>query len=187
MHNYRLRMPSAVRTTVNSVLFSLAAIAQSGIRLLAFRRLRVFTCLSPTEPFRCIFPLRDGPNDSLLPSASPESETFCPDTSRHLRLGGAVCWQNYNARPRRPRHPAALSVSSNVPIGLPPNGDRNHLTKLDHFVFLWKKKSANRRTAVKPGGQPWAPLRQRMPGACLGPLQAQAEICAWHSWAKICS
>jgi len=28
--------------------------------------------MSPTEPFRRIFPLRDGPNDSLLPSASPE-------------------------------------------------------------------------------------------------------------------
>ena len=38
---------------------------------MAFRRLRVYTRLSPTEPFRCIFPLRDGPNDSLLPSASP--------------------------------------------------------------------------------------------------------------------
>jgi hypothetical protein len=31
------------------------------------------------------------------------------------------------------------------PIGLPPNGDRNHPTKLDHFVFLRKKKSATRR------------------------------------------
>jgi len=44
----------------------------TGIRFLAFWRLRVYTRLSPTEPFRCIFPLRDGPNDSLLPSASPE-------------------------------------------------------------------------------------------------------------------
>ena len=37
-----------------------------------------------------------------------------------------------------------LSVSTKVSIGLPPNGDRNHPTKLDHFVFLRKKKSANR-------------------------------------------
>jgi len=37
-----------------------------------------------------------------------------------------------------------LSVSTKVSIGLPPNGDRNHPTKLDHFVFLGKKKSANR-------------------------------------------
>jgi hypothetical protein len=37
-----------------------------------------------------------------------------------------------------------LSVSTKVSIGLPPNGDRNHPTKLDHFVFLQKKKSANR-------------------------------------------
>jgi hypothetical protein len=37
-----------------------------------------------------------------------------------------------------------LSVSTKVCIGLPPNGDRNHPTKLDHFVFLRKKKSANR-------------------------------------------
>jgi hypothetical protein len=37
-----------------------------------------------------------------------------------------------------------LSVSTKVAIGLPPNGDRNHPTKLDHFVFLRKKKSANR-------------------------------------------
>ena len=32
-----------------------------------------------------------------------------------------------------------LSVSTKVSIGLPPNGDRNHPTKLDHFVFLRKK------------------------------------------------
>ena len=38
-----------------------------------------------------------------------------------------------------------LSVSTKVSIGLPPNGDRNHPTKLDHFVFLRKKKSATRR------------------------------------------
>jgi hypothetical protein len=37
-----------------------------------------------------------------------------------------------------------LSVSTKVSIGLPPNGDRNHPTKLDHFVFLHKKKTANR-------------------------------------------
>jgi hypothetical protein len=37
-----------------------------------------------------------------------------------------------------------LSVSTKVSIGLPPNGDRNHPTKLDHFVFLRKTKSANR-------------------------------------------
>jgi hypothetical protein len=37
-----------------------------------------------------------------------------------------------------------LSVSTKVSIGLPPNGDRNHPTKLDHFLFLCKKKSANR-------------------------------------------
>jgi hypothetical protein len=37
-----------------------------------------------------------------------------------------------------------LSVSTKVSIGLPPNGDRNHPTKLDHFVFLRKMKSANR-------------------------------------------
>jgi len=37
-----------------------------------------------------------------------------------------------------------LSVSTKVSIGLPPNGDRNHPTKLDHFAFLRKKKTANR-------------------------------------------
>ena len=37
-----------------------------------------------------------------------------------------------------------LSVSTKVSIGLPPNGDCNHPTKLDLFVFLRKKKSANR-------------------------------------------
>ena len=37
-----------------------------------------------------------------------------------------------------------LSVSAKVSIGLPPNGDRYHPTKLDHFVFPRKKKSANR-------------------------------------------
>jgi hypothetical protein len=37
-----------------------------------------------------------------------------------------------------------LSVSTKVSIGLPPNGDCNHPAKLNHFVFLRKKKSANR-------------------------------------------
>ena len=37
-----------------------------------------------------------------------------------------------------------LSVSTKVSIGLPPNGDHNYPTKLDHFVFLCKKKTANR-------------------------------------------
>jgi hypothetical protein len=37
-----------------------------------------------------------------------------------------------------------LSVSTKVSIGLPPNGDRNHPTKLDHFVFLLKKKAGTR-------------------------------------------
>ncbi len=37
-----------------------------------------------------------------------------------------------------------LSGSTKVSIGLPPNGERNHPTKLDHFVFLRKKKTANR-------------------------------------------
>jgi hypothetical protein len=39
---------------------------------------------------------------------------------------------------------ARVSVSTKVSIGLPPNGDRNHPTKLDHFAFLRKKKTANR-------------------------------------------
>jgi Recombination directionality factor-like len=42
-----------------------------------------------------------------------------------------------------------LSVSTKVSIGLPPNGDRNHPTKLDHFVFLRKKKT--------PRGVEWEP------------------------------
>jgi hypothetical protein len=37
-----------------------------------------------------------------------------------------------------------MSVSTKVSVVLPPNGDRNHPAKLDHFVFLRKKKSANR-------------------------------------------
>jgi hypothetical protein len=35
-----------------------------------------------------------------------------------------------------------LSVSTKIAIGLPPNGDRNYPTKLDHFVFLRKKRTA---------------------------------------------
>ena len=42
---------------------------------------RVYTRLSPTEPLRCIFTLRDGPNDSLLPSASPERLQSSPAPS----------------------------------------------------------------------------------------------------------
>jgi hypothetical protein len=37
-----------------------------------------------------------------------------------------------------------LSVSTKVSIGLPPNRDCNHPTKLDHFAFLRKVKSAAR-------------------------------------------
>ena len=37
-----------------------------------------------------------------------------------------------------------LTISTKVSIGLPPNGDCNHPTKLDHFVFLRNKKSASR-------------------------------------------
>jgi hypothetical protein len=35
-----------------------------------------------------------------------------------------------------------LSVSTKLAIGLPPNGNRNHPTKLDHFLFLRKKRTA---------------------------------------------
>jgi len=35
-----------------------------------------------------------------------------------------------------------LSVSTKVAIGIPPQGDRNYPSKLDHFVFLRKKKTA---------------------------------------------
>lgn len=35
-----------------------------------------------------------------------------------------------------------LSVSTKLAIGLPPNGDRNYPTKLDHFVFLRKQRTA---------------------------------------------
>ncbi|HXW90309.1 MAG TPA: hypothetical protein VEK33_07160 [Terriglobales bacterium] len=42
-----------------------------------------------------------------------------------------------------------MSVSTKVAIGLPPNGERNHPTKLDHFVFL-KKKKAEEGTEWEP-------------------------------------
>lgn len=35
-----------------------------------------------------------------------------------------------------------LAVSTKVAIGIPPQGDRNYPSKLDHFVFLRKKKTA---------------------------------------------
>ncbi|MCL5671613.1 MAG: hypothetical protein M1423_10025, partial [Acidobacteria bacterium] len=35
-----------------------------------------------------------------------------------------------------------LAVSTKVAIGMPPEGDRNYPSKLDHFVFLRKKKTA---------------------------------------------
>jgi hypothetical protein len=38
----------------------------------------------------------------------------------------------------------SLPVSTKVSIGPPPDRNCNHSTKLDHFVFLRKKKSANR-------------------------------------------
>jgi len=42
-----------------------------------------------------------------------------------------------------------LSVSTKVAIGIPPQGDRNYPSKLDHFVFLRKKKT--------PKGVEWEP------------------------------
>lgn len=42
-----------------------------------------------------------------------------------------------------------LSVSTKVAIGMPPQGDRNYPCKLDHFVFLRKKKT--------PKGVEWEP------------------------------
>jgi hypothetical protein len=50
----------------------------TGISMLAFRRPRLYRRLSPTESFQRIFPLRDRPNDSLLPSASPEHPPWSP-------------------------------------------------------------------------------------------------------------
>jgi hypothetical protein len=35
-----------------------------------------------------------------------------------------------------------LAVSTKVAIGMPPQGERNYPSKLDHFVFLRKKKTA---------------------------------------------
>jgi hypothetical protein len=42
-----------------------------------------------------------------------------------------------------------LSVSTKVAIGIPPQGDRNYPSKLDHFVFLRKRKT--------PKGVEWEP------------------------------
>ena len=125
-----------------------------------------------------------------------------------------------------------LSVSTKVSIGLPPNGDRNHPTKLDHFVFLRKKKSANRlgweadpeltehygeecrelhimlidddienvfptsyawwtaterkcwgdgtsatrRTAEKPGGEPWTPAEADVRSFCVGQCKPGGDL-----------
>src|SRR3989449_4687114 len=125
-----------------------------------------------------------------------------------------------------------LSVSTKVSIGLPPNGDRNHPTKLDHFVFLRKKKaaggvewepdpelthhygeqchelhimlidddienvfpssyawwtaterkcwgdgvSASRRTAEKPGGQPWTPCGSGCPELAAGQCKPGGDL-----------
>src|ERR1035437_6156271 len=43
--------------------------------------MRVYTRLSATEPFRCVSPLGDGRNDSLLPSARPERPHSSPAPS----------------------------------------------------------------------------------------------------------
>lgn len=125
-----------------------------------------------------------------------------------------------------------LSVSTKVSIGLPPNGDRNHPTKLDHFVFLRKKKtprgvewepdpeltehygaecrelhimlidddienvfpssyawwtaterkcwgdgtSATRRTAEKPGGEPWIPCGNGCPELSSGVCKPSGDL-----------
>lgn len=125
-----------------------------------------------------------------------------------------------------------LSVSTKVSIGLPPNGDRNHPTKLDHFVFLRKQKttrgvewepdpdltqhyggqcrelhimlidddvenvfpssyawwtaterkcwgdgtSATRRTAEKPGGQPWTPCGGGCPELSAGQCKPGGDL-----------
>ena len=125
-----------------------------------------------------------------------------------------------------------LSVSTKVSIGLPPNGDRNHPTKLDHFVFLRKKKtprgvewepdpeltehygaecrelqfmlidddienvfpssyawwtaterkcwgdgtSATRRTAEKPGGEPWTPCGNGCPELASGVCKPSGDL-----------
>ena len=44
-----------------------------------------------------------------------------------------------------------LSVSTKVSIGLPPNGDRNHPTKLDHFLFRARRS--------RPTGLSGKPIR----------------------------
>lgn len=125
-----------------------------------------------------------------------------------------------------------LSVSTKIAIGLPPNGDRNYPTKLDHFVFLRKKKttkgvewepdseltehygndcremrvvlidddienvfptsyawwtaaerkcwgngtSAIRRTAEKPGGQPWKPCGNGCPELASGQCKPSGDL-----------
>ncbi len=54
-----------------------------------------------------------------------------------------------------------LSVSTKVAIGMPPQGNRNYPSKLDHFVFLRKKKT--------PKGVEWEPdpeLMQRYGSEC---------------------
>jgi len=125
-----------------------------------------------------------------------------------------------------------LSVSTKLAIGLPPNGDRNYPTKLDHFVFLRKKRtakgvewepdpnltehygkecrevrivlidddienifptsnawwtaverkcwgdgtSATRRTAEKPGGQPWRPCGSGCPEMASGVCKPGGDL-----------
>jgi hypothetical protein len=54
-----------------------------------------------------------------------------------------------------------LSVSTKVAIGMPPQGNRNYPSKLDHFVFLRKEKT--------PKGVEWEPdpeLMQRYGSEC---------------------
>jgi hypothetical protein len=125
-----------------------------------------------------------------------------------------------------------LSVSTKVAIGLPPNGDRNYPTKLDHFVFLRKKRTAKgvewdpdpelmkhygnecrtirivlidddienvfptsyawwaaverrcwgdgsqatRRTAEKPGGEPWKPCGKGCPELATGQCKPSGDL-----------
>jgi hypothetical protein len=45
-----------------------------------------------------------------------------------------------------------LSASTKVSIGLPPNGNCNHPTRLDHFVFLRKRRPAFTPLAGTPRG-----------------------------------
>lgn len=56
-----------------------------------------------------------------------------------------------------------LAVSTKVAIGIPPQGDQNYPSKLDHFVFLCKKKTAK--------GVEWEPdpdLMKHYGGDCKG-------------------